>query len=267
MIRWCSFCQHLIGEIPPLNAFEITHGICEECARNIETYDPDSSVLRAKALFDALQDAVHSGDFERCFTAIDEAMEAGLKPSEILIGALQPALGRIGQLWESGSVTVAEEHRFTRFATDVISRLRHRQPSSEQPLVLLAPFEDNAHDVGLSLLQHLAWERDIACLCLPVGTGVVDIRSCVERLRPNLVGLSVSLVETLPAAVNFARRLSGSIPQGSELVLGGQAFRHGESSEFPADLPVLVTVDQFIDRLKRLADTTRPKDHERQASS
>ena len=257
MFRWCSFCQHLIGETPPLNRYQVTHGICDRCAENLGTHDPPPSVLRAKALFDNLDTAAHIGDFEATGEAIDEALAAGLKPSEIMIGVLHPILGRVGDLWETGEMTVADEHRVTHFASQVIEeRLCNRPPRRRKPLVLLAPYEESCHEIGLGMLQHLTWERDIACRRLPVGTSGEEISIAVEELQPQLVGLSVSLVDTIPRATSFARELARKLPPDSELVLGGAAFRQAEAPALPADLSVLTTADQYIERIGRLDKST-----------
>ena len=252
MYSWCAYCQHLIGEVEPLTDYRVSHGMCKPCSIDIEHYSPAPSVLRAKALFTTLYDAAHSGQFEACDRAIDEALRAGLRPSEIMIGVLHPALGQIGARWETGEISVAEEHRFTEFANRVIQRLRHQRPSNEWPLVLLAPFEENYHEVGLCIMEHLAWERDVPCSRLPVGTSVSAITTHVVDFEPNLVGLSVSLVEMVPAALEFARTLATRLPTNSELILGGQAFRHGEAPSLPDDLTVLRTIDSYIERIERL---------------
>lgn len=132
MFLWCSYCQHLIGEIPPLDRAQVSHGICEQCASKVIADDIEPSVFQARALFETLEEAVHNGDFEATGRAIDDALEAGLRPSEIMIGALHPALARVGELWEAGKISVADEHRFTQYATLVIERLRHRPPRASQ---------------------------------------------------------------------------------------------------------------------------------------
>lgn len=269
MYRWCSFCQHLIGEVEPLADYRVTHGICDQCAGELErgNYSPEASVLRAKEIFHALGEAARSGEFEACDRAIDEALEAGLRNSEIMIGILHPALGQIGQRWEAGEISVAEEHRFTRFAEHVIRRLRHRRPARMRPLVLLAPFEENCHELGLTIMQHLAWERSVPCRRLPAGTTNQEIMMHALEPGPELVGLSVSLVETVPPALHFARKLVNRLPPESELVLGGQAFRNRETLSLPADLTVLQTIDQYLERVDRLADPGDRPDDARGASS
>lgn len=256
MFSWCAYCQHLIGEVPPLQDFRITHGICEGCmaqvTEQLETYAPTTDVLQAKTLFESLQEAGRSSDFSVCSAAIDSAFEAGLKPSEVMIGVLHPALARIGQLWESGEITVTEEHRFTDFALQLIDRLRFPQSLERRPLVLLVTYPENAHEVGLRMLQILTWDQSIPCERLPAGTSAELIAEAIATQRPDLVGLSVSLVESIPGALILAEELSRLLPPTADLVLGGQAFRRDDTPDLSPSHKILPTVDDYVARLQDL---------------
>lgn len=245
MFRWCAYCQHLIGEIPPLQDFRVTHGICETCAQQVENYTPSVGVLQAKAMLESLEEAGRTGDFGACSAAIDSAFEAGLKPSEVLVGVLHPALARIGQLWESGEITVADERRFTDFALQLIDQLRFLQSSESRPLVVLVTYPENSHEVGLRMLQILTWDRGIPCERLPAGSSAEVITETIASRRPDLVGLSVSLIESIPAALVFADDLMRLLPPGAELVLGGQAFRRDDTPELSGRYNVLARVDDY----------------------
>jgi hypothetical protein len=34
MLKWCSYCQQFLGEIPDYEKLTITHGVCAACAAN-----------------------------------------------------------------------------------------------------------------------------------------------------------------------------------------------------------------------------------------
>lgn len=218
----------------------------------IATYKPTPGVLRAKTMFDNLQSAGRSGDFQACSATMDAALEAGLRASEILVGVLHPALVRIGQLWESGEITVAEEHRFTDSALRLMDRLPFPQSPQPPPLVILANYPDNSHEIGLRMLQILTWERGIPCERLPAGTSAEAIAKIIASRRPDLVGLSVSLLASIPASLVLAQDLSRLLPPGAELVLGGQAFRRDDTPGLSTDHRVLPTVDAYLACLQDL---------------
>lgn len=266
MFRWCSYCQHLIGEMPPWHDFRVTHGICEACTQRIATYTPTLGLLQARVMFESLEEAGRSGDFDACSAAIDAALEAGLKPSEVMVGILHPALARIGQLWASGDIALADEHRFTDFALQLIDRLSFTDASESRPLVVLASYPDNCHEIGVRMLEILTREQGIPCARLPAGTSAEAIAETIATRRPDLVGLSVSLLESIPGALALADDLSRLLSPAAELVLGGQAFRRDDTPELPPERTVLPTVDAYLARLRGLnerygarADSTDPE--------
>lgn len=246
MFRWCSYCQHLIGEAPPLEDFRVTHGICPICERTVEDYAAGPEEILAKRLLSELEAAGRSGEFSAVATAIQQAIEAGIRPSEVLIGVLHPALARIGALWESGQLTVPEEHRFTAFCVEVIDRLPTVALPQAKPTLLLAPFYESGHELGLRMLQHLAWERSTPCDLMPLGTSGEAILAAALRLRPSLFGISVSLVESIPAALSFCGRIQSELAAETSLALGGQAFRRSPGPQSQSGMRIVRTIDEFL---------------------
>ena len=246
MFRWCSYCQHLIGESAPLDDFRLTHGICARCAAAFDDDPSPAPDLLAKRIQRELEVASRSGDFELAAASIRLALESGIQASEVLVGVLSPALYAIGMRWECGELTVAEEHRFTAFCSTVIDQFAAYERAAPHPSLVLAPMAGNAHELGLRMLQHLAWERDLSCRRLPVGATAEEIVAAGRTLRPRYFGLSVSLVESIPAAIEFGHRLRDALPAESSMALGGPAFRRRGVQSPDADLQILRTVDEFL---------------------
>jgi methanogenic corrinoid protein MtbC1 len=259
MFAWCAHCQHLIGEAPPLEDFRVTHGICPGCEVAFETYEPSPSEILAKRLVGELESAGRNGEFGPAAAAIQRALAAGILPSEVMIGILHPALARIGQLWETGEVTVAEEHRFTAFCLEVIERLPPSRVESASPTLLLAPSPETAHDLGLRMLQRVAWERGVSCELLPVGTSSEEILAAAGRRGgPELLGISVGLVESIPAALGFWRELDHHLPREQKVAFGGQAFRSSSGPKVKAKVPVLRALDEFLAWIEPFSPESAP---------
>lgn len=208
--------------------------------------DPNAPDLLAKRVLHTLEAASKSGDFEQAAAAIRLAEESGLRPSELLVGVLSPALHAVGKRWECGELSVAEEHRFTAFCSVVLDQIAAFEQAESHPTLVLAPMVGNRHELGLRMLQHLAWERDISCRRLPVGAFADDIVAAARTFRPRFFGVSVSLVESIPAALELGRRLRAALPAESALALGGPAVRLREVRSLKAEVRILRTVDDFL---------------------
>lgn len=246
VFRWCCYCQHLMGEVQPLDDFRLTHGICARCETGLDEAHPPAPDLLAKRVLHSLEAASRSGDFEQAAASIQFAEDSGLRPSELLVGVLSPALHAVGKRWECGELTVAEEHRFTAFCNVVLDQIAAFEQAESHPTLVLAPMVGNRHELGLRMLQHLAWERDLSCRRLPVGASKDDIVGAARTFRPRLFGVSASLVESIPAALELACRLREALPAESALALGGPAFRVREVRSPQDDVRILRTVDEFL---------------------
>ncbi len=249
MFRWCSYCQNLIGETEPLDDYRISHGICVKCSKDPEADSSESKLLRARLIFEMLEEAGRGGSLDACKQVIDEALDFGLKPSDIAVGILHPILYQIGEMWERGEITVANEHRFTVFALGLIDQLQFPEPPGQRPLILLANHPKSGHEIGLRILQLLSWERGIPCQRLPVGTPAETILDAAGECESILFGLSVGLVEHIPAALELARTIADRLPDDCTLVLGGQAFRRSGHDGISDGMTVLKTIDEFTARL------------------
>jgi len=66
---------------------------------------------RADPLARRFGDALRAGDAASAEAVIEEALRQGLEPPAIQVRVIEPAMGRIGELWETGYLTVADERR------------------------------------------------------------------------------------------------------------------------------------------------------------
>lgn len=254
MFRWCSYCQNLIGEAEPFSDYRVSHGICVPCSRNLESETSEADILRARSIFGMLETAGRGGSLEDCEQVIDEALAFGLKPSDMIVGILHPALCRIGELWERGEISVAAEHRFTAFALGLIDKLKYPEPDVDRPLIILANHPESMHDVGLRILQVVSWEHGIPCERILPGAGEEELLDIASTREPVTFGLSVSLVQTIPSAVTLAESLAKRLPESSQVILGGQAFRRAEGFKTPALTAVIRSIDGFLLHLRSVKD-------------
>jgi methanogenic corrinoid protein MtbC1 len=253
MFRWCSYCQHLIGESEPLSSYELTHGCCEPCQASFPSFKITPRVLEAKRLFNLLLKAGRSGDEGGLDLFIAEAARAGLRGSDILVGLMQPALYEIGTLWERGEVTVALEHRFSVFCRKVLDRDQGPREGGGAGVasILLALSPDNSHDLGVRILERLALEKGVRCRVLPTGATAPEIVSAAIREKPSLLGLSVAMSSSLTAILELRDLLRKAVP-GLRVAIGGRAIRHLAPNYFP-DTVEARRVDDFMAELAALS--------------
>ena len=117
----------------------------------------------------------------------------------IAIRLFQPALYRIGLLWQHNEITVAQEHLATAISQNVLAQL---YPSSEfAPLngrrALFAAIADNDHALGLRMVSDAFELAGWSVQYLGANTPTDSLLAQIDAWRPEVVGLSVSLVQQL----------------------------------------------------------------------
>ena len=192
-----------------------------------EQRDTDHS--RWQAVIPDLQrsyaDAVLGGSETAAERVVREAIEAGLPEGVISGEVVAPTMRAIGDLWERGLLSVADEHLATEISIRVLALQREAFRATSRRgahRVVLAGIEGERHALGLtmagSVLVHAGFDVRMLGPDLPMP----DLAAAVDRHRPSLVGLSVTqagLAELVPEAIDAARRIAPRVG----VLVGGSA--------------------------------------------
>lgn len=233
MLGWCAYCQRYLGEVPPLERFDVTHGVCGPCTRERRFLDAGkvAGVQPIADLFGELRARARASRDVASSELLERALGLGVRPLDLLVGLLQPALYEIGDLWERGPVSVAAEHRFSAAAQDVVGLVRQRlpAPSPDAPVrFLLVLAEDNAHTIGPSIVEVMLRTQGHHVVCVSPGLPGDEILALVATMRPRVLGVSVSSPSQLSSVRHVARGLEGlNAGHRPRLVVGGFAVKAG----------------------------------------
>ena len=152
--------------------------------------------------------------------AVLDRLVSDLSLTSVLRDVVIPYLADLGERWQRGTASVAQEH----FATNVIRGRRglaRGWGSGQGPRAILACPPGELHDMGLMIfgivLNRHGWRIDYFGMSTPVE----DLEQSVEATRPDLVVIAATLPETLeplrPKLAALARRaplaLAGAAPR------------------------------------------------------
>ncbi|MEI7530101.1 MAG: B12-binding domain-containing protein [Elusimicrobiota bacterium] len=201
MIRWCAYCQSYLGECAPFDKYSLTHCLCEKCEASgiAEKKDVSERLRPLVAFFEKLRGEVRSGINSPPEWWVKEGFALGIKPEDLLIGIIQPALYEIGELWAQGGATVAAEHRFSSFAEIMVTHVHAHYPElgknrqAGKPDVLLANIDGNYHTLGVKFLETSLLSAGLKTFTVLPGLPGREILGLISSLRPKVLGLSVSL--------------------------------------------------------------------------
>jgi methanogenic corrinoid protein MtbC1 len=187
----------------------------------METF-PSRSRLIAQ-LVDAFAAALLVGDARAAEIAVRDAIEAGLAAATIDEDVVAPAMRHIGDLWERGDITVADEHLATDIAYRVLALQREsfrvaRRRTAQR--VMLAAVEGERHVLGLHMAGDLLAHAGFEVRALGADVPIDSLSPVVERHDPDVFAFTATMAEAgqlLPLAIDEVRRSAPSI----QVILGG----------------------------------------------
>jgi MerR family transcriptional regulator, light-induced transcriptional regulator len=179
------------------------------------------------------------GEFERAFTAallagdqiaaettIREAMEAKLTSAEIDERIIAPALWQIGELWERGEITVADEHLATEISIRVIALQREAQRVAETRRarrVMLATPEGERHVVALRMAGNLLSGAGYWTVMLGPDVPAEALAGSVLRHQPDVICLSVTMPAVAVQMMDSILEVQSACPT-AQFVVGGRGL-------------------------------------------
>jgi diguanylate cyclase (GGDEF)-like protein len=173
---------------------------------------------------------------------------------------IAPAMWRIGELWEQGEISVADEHLATALTHQVMAgvygpSLGHKVKPGR---ILLAAVEGEHHALGLRMAADVLELAGYETIYLGADVPTDDLLQSVAARSPDLVGLSA----TMPSSIQPLDRSIAAIQRVNPdliVLFGGQGVRPRERNDgavLVRDLEQLLgMVDAALD-----VETPAPKD-------
>jgi len=218
-----------------------------EAAPILEVYDwirrSHESLLAAAALppatpapaaggWDAMREpvleALFQGDARRALELVTPRIRTPDDLSSLYIDLLQPLLVQIGLLWETGRVSVAQEHLASAVVGRVMAGLatfRFSTPrQARRAVVTAAPNE--LHEIGSLMLADLLELRGWNVRYLGANVPEDALITMLEEFSPELAAISVTMPYHLERALELVRQTRQN-PRlaGLRVMLGGLATR------------------------------------------
>lgn len=176
-----------------------------------------------------------------------EALAQGLTIPQLYQRVIAPAMHEIGELWEKGAITVADEHLATALTNRVLAALRPPPPSEAaagdllpRRRVMLAAIEGEQHALGLRMVADVL--EDAGCHTIYLGADVPTeaLLQALSCLAPDLLALSVTMSELGPRLQEVAGAARRAHPDIG-LLVGGQGASplEGDGATLVQDLEAL----------------------------
>lgn len=137
-----------------------------------------------------------------------------------------PLTSLVGDTWARGDLAVHEEHLYTESVSGLMRQAIGAIAKPAQggaPTVLLTTFPQEAHGLGLLMVQSLLTLQGCRCVSLGTQTPLRDIAQAAAAYNADVVALSFSLHMNTNHVVDGLSELRLLLPPSVEVWAGGSA--------------------------------------------
>ena len=240
--------QHLAGGLAAAEAAALA-------ARSGDEHVQPSSRLPAMRR-DELAAALDGFDEPRAQSTLDQLFSEATVES-VLTDVILPYLEELGERWERGEATVAQEHFATSVLRGRLLGLARGWGRGLGPVALLACLPGERHELGLMAFGLALRSHGWRVAYFGSDTPLETIGEAADALEPNLVVLSAVTSDRVDAALPQLQALASRY----RVALGGG----GVVGLDPSDVDVLVLVGDPVTEAMRVTQLLRVTERVTQA--
>lgn len=233
----------------------------QSAMRALEESAPDSYLPAPSNLGDAAEEYTRlllAHDRYGATQLVTGLVEEGIHVKEIYTHIFQYALYKVGRLWQTNEVSVAQEHFFTAATQMIMSQLYPYIFNKERVgrRMVAASVDTNMHDIGIRMVADFFEMAGWDTYYLGGNTPPATIIEALKLNRPHLLALSATISQQIGMVKSTISRIRG-LPDFKDLkiIVGGHPFNivHDLWSRVGAD-GFAASADEAIDLAESLVN-------------
>jgi len=188
-----------------------------------------------------LSEALKNGVTEEAKVMTQQALEAGIKPLDIIEDILVPTLTEIGRRFQDFEIFLPELMMAGEAAeaiTTIVEKatLDAGQPSLSKGTVILGQVEGDMHDIGRNIVSTLLKSHGFNVVDLGRDVSASSFLEAAEKEKADIIALSALMTTTLPAQKRTINLFS-EVRKREEffIVVGGGAVSEEWANEIGSD--------------------------------
>ncbi len=170
------------------------------------------------------------GDMRGCMEQSMRLVEDGDDLAELYLQVFHPALVRVGRLWETGEISVAQEHLVSAVTTRIMASSLYERfvsGSGERGRAIVSAAPNEFHEIGARMVGDFLEMDNWDVSYLGSNTPAGDVASLAAAIRPRVLLLSVGMPFNLARTerlIRSIRELEGG--EQVKIIVGGVTFLH-----------------------------------------
>ncbi len=188
--------------------------------------DGDTTDERWNAVKNSFFEGLMSGDAKKCLDIARK--DSGGDTAGFFIHVIQPAMYKVGELWEKGEISVAREHLASALVSRVMTSLfveDNESASGKRGKAVVSAACNEYHDIGAWMVADLLERKGWDVSYLGANTPASDVAEIVEKQEADICAVSVAMPFNLMEVRKLIEQIkkSGQIKK-ARVMVGGLAF-------------------------------------------
>lgn len=147
-----------------------------------------------------IADSIYSGDVEAVNELVQDLLDEGMAPGEVLSDALIVGMDKVGRDFKAGDLFVPEvlfAARAMQAGMDVLRPLLADSDISSSGKYVVGTVQGDLHDIGKNLVRMMLEGGGFEAIDLGVDVSPSAFVEAVREHKPDLVGISALLTTTM----------------------------------------------------------------------
>ena len=182
----------------------------------------------SESLYENYRSALLAGKRSECSQMVQELLDSDIDLKQLYSQLFQRSMYRVGELWETNQISVANEHLATSITESLLNLCYPAVFGTDRigRKAVISCSANEFHQVGgkmvADILELNGWDGHF----LGANTPPEDMAQFIQDTKPDLVGLSLSILSHIDHLKTSIEAVKTDFPN-MDLLIGGQAFRWG----------------------------------------
>jgi len=182
---------------------------------------------------------LYDGDKEQVIDLVQQALDQGIAPAEILDEGLIASMDKVGQGFKDGNLFVPEvliAARAMQAGMDILRPLLVKSNVSSAGRCVIGVMKGDLHDIGKNLVKMMLEGAGFETIDLGTDVHPETFVDAVRNHQPKIVGMSALLTTTMPQMKTTIEALEEAGLRGSvRIMVGGAPLTDAFAKQIGAD--------------------------------
>jgi len=192
-------------------------------------------------------DALIAGDRIICSKIIKKLLKDQIPIIDIYEQVITQALYGIGEIWESGEISVATEHLASAMVEGMLNDLFSDIISSEKlgKTAVLVCVENERHQIGIKMVSDIFEKNGWNTYYLGSGVPLVELIRFIKEKNPDVLALSITLTYNIKYLEKTIKEIQTQFPY-QMILIGGQGLRESEGELLQDNYKIRYIPDLYL---------------------